>query len=93
MRFAVDGTEYEIDLSDEHAGALRESFAEWIGHARRTGASKGTRGRRASRTSSTVQATRTDTAKIRQWAQENGYTVSSRGRIPDTVREAYDKAH
>lgn len=30
---------------------------------------------------------------IRQWATNNGYTVSDRGRIPAAVEEAYEKAH
>lgn len=38
VRFGVDGTSYEIDLSAEHAAALREDVATWVSHARRTGA-------------------------------------------------------
>ncbi|CAM5341636.1 hypothetical protein SANTM175S_06459 [Streptomyces antimycoticus] len=34
-----------------------------------------------------------DTAKIRAWAKENGYEVNDRGRVPATVREAYEKAN
>lgn len=30
---------------------------------------------------------------IREWATNNGYKVSDRGRIPMPVEEAYDKAH
>jgi hypothetical protein len=30
---------------------------------------------------------------IRTWARENGYQVAERGRVPQSVREAYDKAH
>lgn len=33
------------------------------------------------------------TQAIRQWAADNGHIVSSRGRIPATVVEAYDAAH
>ncbi|WXF92934.1 histone-like nucleoid-structuring protein Lsr2 [Curtobacterium flaccumfaciens pv. flaccumfaciens] len=32
-------------------------------------------------------------AKIREWARANGHEVSSRGRISQAVREAYDAAH
>jgi len=38
IRFGVDGTSYEIDLSAEHAAALREDVATWVTHARRAGA-------------------------------------------------------
>lgn len=35
VRFALDGVEYEIDLSAEHAAALRDTLAVYIGHAHR----------------------------------------------------------
>ncbi|MGY3200270.1 Lsr2 family DNA-binding protein [Streptomyces sp. TE5632] len=34
-----------------------------------------------------------DTAAIRAWARDNGYDVPLRGRIPPTVREAWEHAH
>ena len=35
--FALDGVDYEIDLSDDHAADLRNAVSLYIGHARRTG--------------------------------------------------------
>src|SRR5688572_3518668 len=35
VRFAIDGTEYEIDLSERNAIRFRESIAEFVGHARK----------------------------------------------------------
>jgi hypothetical protein len=35
VRFALDGVEYEIDLSAPHATALRDVLAVYIGHAHR----------------------------------------------------------
>lgn len=32
-------------------------------------------------------------AKVREWAKAAGYEVSSRGRISQAVRDAYDAAH
>ncbi|HZU92839.1 MAG TPA: histone-like nucleoid-structuring protein Lsr2 [Microbacterium sp.] len=32
-------------------------------------------------------------AAIRAWANDNGYTLSERGRIPAPVVEAYNAAH
>lgn len=88
ISFAVDGVSYEIDLNAEHAGELREAFAKWIGHARRSGGR-----RRAATGRRSTGATGGDTAAIREWARENGYKVSDRGRVPADVREAYDAAH
>lgn len=34
-----------------------------------------------------------DTAQIRAWAKENGYEVNDRGRVPASIREAYEKAN
>lgn len=33
------------------------------------------------------------TRAIRDWANSNGYQVSSRGRIPGEIEEAYEAAH
>lgn len=32
-------------------------------------------------------------AEIRDWAKDNGHTVTGRGRIPQTIRNAFDQAH
>ena len=37
VRFALDGVEYDIDLSEAHARKLRDSFEPWTSAARRTG--------------------------------------------------------
>src|SRR6478672_13304794 len=46
VTFALDGVTYEIDLSNKNASKLRDDFATWTGHARRSGAAKSARGRR-----------------------------------------------
>jgi hypothetical protein len=90
VSFALDGAEYELDLSSENAAKLRDEFAVWIGHARKTG------GRRR-RTTAAPAAKSADsagnTSEIRAWALANGHDVSSRGRVSAEVREAYEKAH
>jgi hypothetical protein len=35
---------------------------------------------------------REQTAAMREWARANGYDVSSRGRIPTEIQDAYHKA-
>ena len=37
VTFALDGTEYEIDLSAKNAAGLRDAMSPWLGHARKTG--------------------------------------------------------
>lgn len=89
ITFALDGVSYEIDVNEDHAKALRESFAEWMGHARRTGGGRKNAPRRARGTGSGGSS---EASKIREWARENGFNVSERGRIPAEVREAYERA-
>lgn len=90
VRFGLDGAEYEIDLNETHAEALRESFAEWIGHARKISGRRRTAGRGTGASEPTEAS---DTAKVREWARQNGYTVSDRGRIASSVRQAYELAN
>ena len=91
VSFAIDGVNYEIDLSDKNAGKLRDEFATWIGHARRSGGRR-TTGRRPAGGSSTTSSRR-DLSAVRGWARANGHQVSDRGRVSAAVQEAYDKAH
>jgi hypothetical protein len=84
VAFALDGAEYEIDLSSENAGKLRDELAGWIGHARKTGG----RRKRAGKSNDS-----SNTSEIRAWALANGHAVSSRGRVSAEVREAYEKAN
>lgn len=86
VRFALDGVDYEIDLSEKNARKLRDDLAPWTGHARRV--TRSGRGRSATRTGQ-----RADAGEIRAWAQANGIEVSARGRVPSEVREAYERAH
>lgn len=87
VTFALDGVSYEIDLSDANAQKLRDDFASWTGHARRSGTARSTKRRGGG------GSKRNDLAAIREWARANGHSVSDRGRISAEVQAAYDKAH
>jgi nucleoid-associated protein Lsr2 len=85
VRFGLDGTDYEIDLSAAHSGELRQALGLYVAHARRAGGTgrSAARGRRGSAV---------DTAKIREWAKEQGIEVKDRGRVPADVVEQYKTA-
>jgi Lsr2 len=85
VRFGVDGSDYEIDLSARNAAALRRKLAPFIEHARKAG--RGAR-RRPGRSASS----RERGGDIRAWAKDQGIAVSDRGRIPASVAEQYDAA-
>ena len=101
VTFALDGVEYEIDLSEENANKLRESLSLYIGHGRRTGGRRrsgsGQGGdQKASRPRSSSGNSSSDgpsASEIREWARANGHTVPDRGRVSAEVREAYAAAH
>jgi hypothetical protein len=83
VRFAFDGTAYEIDLNAKNAAAFGKQLAPYIEHARKAGRA---RPRRPGRTS------RQRSGDIRAWAVERGLAVSERGRIPASVLEQYHAA-
>ncbi|WP_226346480.1 histone-like nucleoid-structuring protein Lsr2 [Agilicoccus flavus] len=89
VSFALDGVNYEIDLSDDNARKLRDSLSAWTGHARRSGGRKVT-GRRGGATGSTRRG---DLNEIREWGRANGFKVSDRGRVSGELQDAYDKAN
>jgi hypothetical protein len=84
VRFGVDSTEYEIDLSSKNAAAFRKKLAPFIDHARKAG--RGQRGR-PGRTGS-----RERSGDIRAWAKDQDIAISARGRIPASVVEQYHAA-
>jgi len=90
VRFSLNGASYEIDLNAGHAAELRAAFEPYISAGRRAGSAapavrSATARKRASRNP--------EVAAIRAWANDNGYTLSERGRIPAPVVEAYNAAH
>ncbi|MGW5569837.1 histone-like nucleoid-structuring protein Lsr2 [Nocardia thailandica] len=89
VEFGLDGVGYEIDLTSARAGELRALLAPWIPHARRVGR----RGPGRAKSAAPVGGRREDLAVIRAWANANGYTVASRGRVPGDIVEAYKAAN
>lgn len=92
VSFALDGAEYEIDLSSANADKLREELALWIGHARKTGGRRRRTGGGAAKAADSAGGPGS-TSEIRAWALANGHEVSSRGRVSSEIREAYERAH
>jgi hypothetical protein len=86
VRFGLDGTEYEIDLSAAHSDELGRALGRYLAHARRTGGTA----RSAARTRRGSAAA--DTAKVREWAKGRGIEVKDRGRVPAGVVEQYQTA-
>ena len=91
--FSIDGVAYEIDLTAENAAALRGALERYTKAARPVSSSRtstGSSGGGARRRRRTGQQ---DYSGVREWAKQNGYKVSERGRGPASVLEAYEAAH
>jgi hypothetical protein len=95
VEFGLDGRNYTIDLSDKNAGKLRKALEPYIAAGSRVGRGSGNRrgGARGHVPATAGRSSRAQNQAIRQWAGNNGYDVSERGRIPTSVVEAFDKAH
>jgi hypothetical protein len=95
VSFGIDGRELEIDLTAKNAAALRKIFDRYIKSGRRVGGRRlrtavSAPARAAARSTSAPEV---DTKAVRQWASDNGYTVSARGRVPAEVVQAYEAAN
>lgn len=90
LHFAVEGAQYEIDLSDKNAEEFHEVLAPYISAARRVGGrqSRGS-GRSAPRNhgGSTVNP-----KQVREWAKSQGLDVNPRGRVSNALIEQYQAA-
>jgi len=85
LTFALDGYTYEIDLTNKNAGTLRKVLTPYVDAGRRVTTSRGAKVRRTQ--------VGPDATTLREWARANGYEVSDRGRIPASVREAFEGAN
>ncbi len=87
VRFGLNGTDYEIDLSAAHAADLRGALAPFIAASRKAAASRGP-GRAGRKTT----AGRLDTGNVREWAKTQGLEVKDRGRVRAEIVARYREA-
>jgi hypothetical protein len=78
--FGLDRQDYEIDLTDKNARALRDAFGTYVSAARRT--ASGTRTRSGGGRTGAGAAWDYDPKAVRVWAESQGIEVSQRGRVP-----------
>ena len=84
VSFALDGSEYEIDLAGQNADELRGVLARFV-HAGRKAVESSTKPTPAVRRLSPAA----DTKAVRAWAAVNGIEINSRGRVKDDVVQRY----
>ena len=91
VEFGLDGVNYTIDLSEKNVGKLRKALEPYISAGARQGRGSGALRRSSARSGVPAgTSSRDENRAIRDWAKENGYPMSERGRIPAGVVEAYN---
>src|SRR5690242_10497258 len=81
VRFGLDGSSYEIDLSTAHAQDLRTALASYVQAGRKAGPLRGAPPRKTARTASNGY----DSTAVRDWARAQGIDIKDRGRVPADV--------
>ncbi|MFF3867066.1 Lsr2 family protein [Micromonospora sp. NPDC001898] len=102
VKFALDGVQYEIDLSASNAEKLRNVLKPYTSHGSKVGRGGVAVGVRVARTSATpagsrrvgsgAAVNREQNKAIRDWAKRAGRSISDRGRIPQDVVDEYHQS-
>ncbi|QAU06568.1 Lsr2-like DNA bridging protein [Gordonia phage WilliamBoone] len=83
--FSFQGVDYEIDLRTTNVMKFEKAIDKFISSATRVGGRK-----RTVRSAPTGDAN--NLRAVRQWARENGYEISSKGRVPQDIMRAFSEA-
>lgn len=93
VQISLDGANFEIDLSAANAARLRDKLAKYVENGTRITQHRPGRRAKPAAPKATVTSGRDQVQAVRDWARQNGYEVSSRGRIPGAVQQAFAAAH
>ncbi len=92
VRFALDRQDYEIDLGEKNAKAMRDVLEKYVSAARRVSTARaGGRGRGSGRSSAASRDY--DPKAVRAWAEAQGIEVSQRGRVPAELVAKFQEAN
>lgn len=91
VTFALDGVQYEIDLTAKNAAKLRDALAPFVASGTKIGRGGiGINRARAGRGARTpARADREVNQAIRDWAKSKKLDVSDRGRIKQEIVDRY----
>lgn len=101
VSFSFDGADLEIDLTEQNAALFAEVVKDFVDAARPAARKSGTKKKSAAATStsasnsapkkaSSSKEQEEENRRIREWANgPGGFDLSSRGRLPQEVRDAY----
>lgn len=83
--FAVEGESYSLDLSNKNVDKFRKALAPYIEAAQKI---KESRRSQVDQVAEEVERRQA----IREWAERKGYEISTRGKIPQDILEAYNNS-
>lgn len=90
-KFGWGSDQYEIDLSDKNAKELQDFLSKYIDKAAKVTARLPRQASTSSARSSS--SNKEELQKIRQWAKDNGFEISERGRVAQSIQDAYHAAN
>lgn len=93
IRFSLDRADYEIDLAERNAKALRNDLAKYVAAARRSGGGRRGTGSRGRGRGGGGSGRDYDPKAVRAWAASQGIEVSHRGRVPAELVARFQEAH
>ena len=91
VEFSYAGSDYTLDLSEDNALKFAIDLEPYLKVATKVAKTRSTRSR-----STGAAAPKSDpnrNKRIREWARDNGHTVSARGQISHEIISAYEKAN
>ncbi len=91
VEFSLRDVKYRIDLSSQNITKLEKALGPYVKAAVKV--SEPRRRTRNGKISNNGNGQRGSQSEIRAWANEHGYAVSGRGRIPTQVLKAYASAN
>ena len=89
VKFSVGNKTYQLDLRATNRVKFDKALAPFIEAAAVISNAK----RPRQRAGTGSGRSKKELNEIREWATENGYEVSARGRVSATILEAYDSEH
>lgn len=89
----TDGKFYEIDLSEKNGKTLTNTISKYAAKGREVSRLVFNANAVIHDKTSGKSSSDSDAAVVREWAKNEGMQVPERGRIPEEIREAYNKVH
>jgi hypothetical protein len=93
VAFALEGENYEIDLSKRNADNLRRALRPYVESGRRAKRAPQSRVGKRTRRPASAHTEDYDRAEVRAWAKSNRIKVAPRGRISNDVVERWRESN